>query len=208
MPWSPISYGARARLQCHQWRDGCGQVDPHRCSQSCARRTRRSYAIRAEVDHRTVEATFDIAQLDVPLPGFLEEHGLNPGGKPIVPQTHVHDRRQQSPVRQCALITLQPKRIGEWLVDMHGPHDHQSLLHPARQLVILDALADCSNRAPPSPPCSSAASRLSRPRPISWSMRPPRATARSAAVSGQGNHRCRVGPRRRGKSRSRLPTLQ
>jgi DNA repair protein RecN (Recombination protein N) len=29
--------------------------------------------------------------------------------------------------------------IGEWLVDIHGPHDHQSLLHPARQLAILDA---------------------------------------------------------------------
>ena len=31
--------------------------------------------------------------------------------------------------------------IGEWLVDMHGPHDHQSLLNPARQLLILDAFA-------------------------------------------------------------------
>ena len=29
--------------------------------------------------------------------------------------------------------------IGEWLVDIHGPHDHQSLLKPARQLDILDA---------------------------------------------------------------------
>src|SRR5690606_5337930 len=29
--------------------------------------------------------------------------------------------------------------IGEWLVDMHGPHDHQSLLHSAKQLLILDA---------------------------------------------------------------------
>src|SRR5690606_12353143 len=29
--------------------------------------------------------------------------------------------------------------LGEWLVDMHGPHDHQSLLHPAKQLAILDA---------------------------------------------------------------------
>ena len=29
--------------------------------------------------------------------------------------------------------------IGEWLVDIHGPHEHQSLLHPARQLAILDA---------------------------------------------------------------------
>jgi DNA repair ATPase RecN len=25
---------------------------------------------------------------------------------------------------------------------MHGPHDHQSLLHPARQLAILDAFVD------------------------------------------------------------------
>ena len=29
--------------------------------------------------------------------------------------------------------------IGEWLVDIHGPHDHQSLLKAARQLDILDA---------------------------------------------------------------------
>ncbi len=29
--------------------------------------------------------------------------------------------------------------LGEWLVDIHGLHDHQSLLHPARQLSILDA---------------------------------------------------------------------
>ena len=29
--------------------------------------------------------------------------------------------------------------LGQWLVDIHGPHDHQSLLHAARQLAILDA---------------------------------------------------------------------
>jgi DNA repair protein RecN (Recombination protein N) len=29
--------------------------------------------------------------------------------------------------------------LGEWLVDMHGPHEHQSLLQPAKQLAILDA---------------------------------------------------------------------
>jgi len=29
--------------------------------------------------------------------------------------------------------------LGEWLVDIHGPHDHQSLLHAAKQLAILDA---------------------------------------------------------------------
>ena len=29
--------------------------------------------------------------------------------------------------------------VGEWLVDIHGPHDHQSLLKSGRQLEILDA---------------------------------------------------------------------
>jgi len=32
--------------------------------------------------------------------------------------------------------------LGEWLVDIHGPHEHQSLLHPARQLAILDAFGN------------------------------------------------------------------
>ncbi|MBT8042384.1 MAG: AAA family ATPase [Pontiella sp.] len=37
-------------------------------------------------------------------------------------------------------VTLQVlKRLGEVLVDMHGPYDHQSLLDPAVQLEILDA---------------------------------------------------------------------
>ncbi|MEI8079264.1 MAG: DNA repair protein RecN, partial [bacterium] len=32
--------------------------------------------------------------------------------------------------------------LGEQLVDIHGPHDHQSLLHPACQLSLLDGFAD------------------------------------------------------------------
>jgi DNA repair protein RecN (Recombination protein N) len=33
------------------------------------------------------------------------------------------------------------KRLGEHLVDLHGPHDHQSLLSTERQLAMLDAYA-------------------------------------------------------------------
>jgi DNA repair protein RecN (Recombination protein N) len=33
------------------------------------------------------------------------------------------------------------KRLGEHLVDLHGPHDHQSLLSAERQLAMLDAYA-------------------------------------------------------------------
>jgi len=38
------------------------------------------------------------------------------------------------------------KEIGDELVDLHGPHDHQSLLSPDRQLDLLDAFAG-SNEA-------------------------------------------------------------
>src|SRR5207237_8010757 len=34
------------------------------------------------------------------------------------------------------------KELGDHLVDLHGPHDHQSLLSPDRQLDLLDAFAD------------------------------------------------------------------
>jgi DNA repair protein RecN (Recombination protein N) len=33
------------------------------------------------------------------------------------------------------------KAIGDELVDLHGPHDHQSLLVPDRQLALLDSFA-------------------------------------------------------------------
>src|SRR5947207_6795024 len=33
------------------------------------------------------------------------------------------------------------KNLGDELVDLHGPHDHQSLLSPDRQLSLLDSFA-------------------------------------------------------------------
>jgi DNA repair protein RecN (Recombination protein N) len=36
--------------------------------------------------------------------------------------------------------------VGEWLVDIHGPHDHQSLLKASRQLEILDAYGGLENQ--------------------------------------------------------------
>ncbi|NIP98682.1 MAG: DNA repair protein RecN, partial [Akkermansiaceae bacterium] len=36
------------------------------------------------------------------------------------------------------------KELGRQLVDLHGPHDHQSLLSVDRQLAMLDAYAGAS----------------------------------------------------------------
>ena len=97
--------------------------------------------IRAGSDNCSVEAVFDVSNLRAPLPAFLEENGLEPceDGQLTLKRsfTTAGTNRQfinGSPTTLGVLAAL-----GQWLVDIHGPHDHQSLLHPARQLAILDA---------------------------------------------------------------------
>ncbi|MGE9271303.1 MAG: DNA repair protein RecN, partial [Verrucomicrobiales bacterium] len=89
----------------------------------------------------TVEAVFeldDAAEVDA----LLEEGGMEPcdGGMLIVRRAIGQSGNRQfvndSPVTLNLL-----KRIGEHLVDLHGPHDHQSLLSVDRQLAMLDAYA-------------------------------------------------------------------
>jgi DNA repair protein RecN (Recombination protein N) len=75
------------------------------------------------------------------LAGFLEENGLEAceDHQLVLKRTFTAagTNRQFINGSPTTLATL--ATIGEWLVDMHGPHDHQSLLHPAKQLAILDA---------------------------------------------------------------------
>jgi DNA repair protein RecN (Recombination protein N) len=97
--------------------------------------------IRSGSDSCSVEAVFDVKKLRAPLKDFLEENGLEPcdDHQLVLKRTFTSagTNRQFINGSPTTLNTL--ATIGEWLVDMHGPHDHQSLLHPAKQLAILDA---------------------------------------------------------------------
>ena len=97
--------------------------------------------IRDGSDHCAVEAVFDVSRLRAPLERFLEENVIEPCDRRLLVLnrafTTAGANRQfvnGSPTSLNALAAL-----GEWLVDIHGPHDHQSLLHPAIQIAILDA---------------------------------------------------------------------
>jgi DNA repair protein RecN (Recombination protein N) len=99
--------------------------------------------IRSGSDSCSVEAVFDVGKLKASsaLTTFLDENGLEPcEDQQLVLKrvfTSAGANRQfvnGSPTTLAALGT-----IGEWLVDMHGPHEHQSLLNAAKQLAILDA---------------------------------------------------------------------
>jgi len=95
--------------------------------------------IRSGSESCSVEALFDVTRLKVQR--FLDEKGLEPceDNQLILKRTFTGAGTNRqfingSPTTLNLLTTL-----GEWLVDIHGPHDHQSLLHPAKQLDILDA---------------------------------------------------------------------
>jgi DNA repair protein RecN (Recombination protein N) len=97
--------------------------------------------IRSGEESCSVEAVFDVKKLRAPLKSFLEENGLEPceDYQLVLKRTFTCAGTNRQFINGSATTLATLASIGEWLVDMHGPHDHQSLLHAAKQLAILDA---------------------------------------------------------------------
>jgi DNA repair protein RecN (Recombination protein N) len=97
--------------------------------------------IRSGEESCSVEAVFDTKKLRAPLKNFLEENGLETceENQLVLKRTFTTAGANRQFVNGSATTLATLATIGEWLVDMHGPHDHQSLLHAAKQLSILDA---------------------------------------------------------------------
>jgi DNA repair protein RecN (Recombination protein N) len=97
--------------------------------------------IRSGCESCTVEAVFDVSRLKAPLKNLLDENGLEAceDDQLVLKRTFTLNGTNRqfingSPAPLSLLAT-----IGEQLVDIHGPHEHQSLLHTNRQLDLLDA---------------------------------------------------------------------
>ncbi len=99
--------------------------------------------IRSGCESCSVEAIFDAEKVRAPLTKFLEENGLEPceENQLVLKRTFSLSGTNRQFINGSPTTLAVLAGIGEWLVDMHGPHDHQSLLHPAKQLLILDAFA-------------------------------------------------------------------
>lgn len=97
--------------------------------------------IRTGEDACSVEAVFELTD-PAEVNAVLEDGGLPPCDdtqliiRRVVGQSANRQFVNDSPVTLALL-----KRLGENLVDLHGPHDHQSLLSTERQLSMLDAYA-------------------------------------------------------------------
>jgi DNA repair protein RecN (Recombination protein N) len=97
--------------------------------------------VRGGCDSCSVEAVFDVAGLRAPLKSFLDESGLEAceGNQLVLKRNFTTNGTNRQFVNGSPTTLNILAAIGEWLVDIHGPHDHQSLLQPAKQLAILDA---------------------------------------------------------------------
>jgi DNA repair protein RecN (Recombination protein N) len=100
--------------------------------------------IRGGTDLCSVEAVFDISRLKVPLGHLLEQNGLEPcqDGQLLLKRSFTSAGTNRQFINGSPATLNLLAELGEWLVDIHGPHDHQSLLHPARQLAILDSFGN------------------------------------------------------------------
>lgn len=96
--------------------------------------------IRTGEDACTAEAVLELER-----PGEVNELlallGLEPceGGQLIVRRVVKTSGANQQTINDAPVTINSLKKLGELLVDMHGPHDHQSLLSRTAQLSILDA---------------------------------------------------------------------
>ena len=97
--------------------------------------------IRTGSDVCTVEAVFEGEEL-ARLNPALEEAGVEPcAGDLILKRTLSTSGANRQFINGSPTTLAVLKSLGDELVDLHGPHDHQSLLSPERQLGLLDAFA-------------------------------------------------------------------
>jgi DNA repair protein RecN (Recombination protein N) len=100
--------------------------------------------VRGGSDSCSVEAIFDTSRLKVDLASVLEKNGLEPceDGQLVLKRTFTTSGTNRQFINGSPTTLQILGEVGELLVDMHGPHEHQSLLHAAKQLAILDAFGN------------------------------------------------------------------
>jgi len=98
--------------------------------------------IRTGADTCSVEAVFENAS-DPVLSALLEEHGAEPceDARLLVKRTLPAEGAGRQFVNGSACTLALLRALGEKLVDLHGPHDHQSLFSREHQTRLLDQFA-------------------------------------------------------------------
>jgi DNA repair protein RecN (Recombination protein N) len=102
--------------------------------------------IRTGADLCTVEAIFTGKELQK-LNTQLVETGIEPCGDDLILKRTLSASGTNRQFINGSPTTLSIlKNLGDELVDLHGPHDHQSLLSPDKQLALLDSFTHAGDQ--------------------------------------------------------------
>jgi DNA repair protein RecN (Recombination protein N) len=96
--------------------------------------------IRTGAEHCSVEALFEIAD-PVRINELLLQQGIDPceGDQLLLRRLLAANGTNRQFINGCQTTLSVLKEVGDGLVDLHGPHDHQSLLAREYQLRLVDA---------------------------------------------------------------------
>lgn len=97
--------------------------------------------IRSGTDQCVIEALFDVSHMVGEMDDLLQELGLEPceDNQLLLKRTIQANGSSRQFVNGSPCTVNNLSKIGDQLVDIHGPHDHQSLQENKKQLDILDA---------------------------------------------------------------------
>lgn len=97
--------------------------------------------IRTGENQCTIEAVFDLTERNH-FSQILHESGIEGADEEqLIIKRVIGQSSNKQFVNNCPATLSVLKKLGENLVDLHGPHDHQGILSVERQLSMLDAYA-------------------------------------------------------------------
>ncbi len=103
--------------------------------------------VRAGTERALIEAAFDVEDCE-PVRERLDELGLAATGDVLVLRREVARRgRNRAWVNDSSATVGLLRELGRDLVDLHGQHEHQSLLKPVEQRKLLDSFARAKGQA-------------------------------------------------------------
>ncbi|WP_374278197.1 DNA repair protein RecN [Azonexus sp.] len=102
--------------------------------------------VRAGCDKAEIAATFDVAALPA-VGDWLAANDLDAGDELLLRRVVDAGGRSRAYINGSPATAQQLREVGEWLVDIHGQHAHQSLLRGDAQRQLLDAHAGLAGLA-------------------------------------------------------------
>jgi DNA repair protein RecN (Recombination protein N) len=106
-----------------------------------------SEVIRHDAARAEVTATFDLGQASAGLRALLEEQSIEIGDELLVRRVITREGKSRAYLNGQAVPVQVLREVGEWLAEIHGQHEFQSLVRPAAQRELLDRYAGAEAEA-------------------------------------------------------------